>query len=240
MTDRSCIRGCGVRGEHYASCPAYGHETHEACDGCVPREARDGALVCHRCYGRLYRRLELVPDLLEHLRTMVHNVGRAKEYTHVPRAGRGGNGNAPASSDMLDASRDLLTSIGVTDTTASTTPEETRQAAVGHVGAILAGFDAIANDAEAFTTWWAVVMPVELPEYPEFWTVTRALARWPLEDRTRRAWHPCAECDLLTVLIHPPRHPGAPVWYICESCAFQRNDSDDDGLWTEVYEGASR
>ena len=55
--------------------------------------------------------------------------------------------------------------------------------AIGGVGYVLDHFEDLVNDAESIAEWWAVVMAHEVPGAPEFWTISRALNRWPLEER---------------------------------------------------------
>lgn len=229
MSERACSQGCTRRGQHYAACPAYGAIDSDECSGCVAEDARDGALVCAACYGRLRRRLEVVPDLIAHIREMQHTlrakpIGGDRQGTRVHAA-------APVSPDMLDASRDIAEAFTVT-LNASMSAGELRAAMHGGVGAVLASFDEIANDAEAFAQWWHVVMPTTIPEAPDYWTVTRALVRWPLEDkRWRWGANGCPDCDLRTVKVYPPMSAGAREWYECAHCDFSANDQDEDGLW---------
>lgn len=233
MTDSACIRGCIVANLHYAACESYGRGDG-TCTGCVPAAARDDALVCGRCYGRLRRALDRAPEVIEHLRTLIGNIS-AKRYDSEIRHSGAAHTHAPASADMLDACRDIMTLVTVSDLPASASPYEARELAEAGVRELLTHFDEIVNDADSFAQWWQIVIPHEVPGHPEFWTISRALARWPLEDRRRWASAPCPECDLLSVaIIPPPRHP-APVWYSCTSCDWERSENDDDGLWAAVY-----
>lgn len=233
MTDRTCIRGCTVTGLHYAACDSYGR-TDGTCTGCVLADARDGALVCGRCYGRLRRTLERAPELIEHIRTLTGNVS-AKRFESEVRHRGAAHTHAPASADMLDAYRDIMATIYAGNLPAAATPAQAREHAEGGVGELLGNFATIVNDADSFAQWWQIVVPHEVPTHPEFWTISRALARWPLEDRRRWASAPCPDCDLRSVAIIPPPRPHAPVWYTCTSCDWERDEHDDDGLWAAVY-----
>ena len=69
-SDRTCARpGCMTRGKHFASCPDYG-KTDGDCRGCVPSEARDGAIICERCYRAVRGAITDAPDLVGHLRSI--------------------------------------------------------------------------------------------------------------------------------------------------------------------------
>jgi len=69
--DRICLNGCVQRGVHWANCPDYGREEGDrSCAGCVPRECRDGSLICSSCFGRIRHLLSEVPDLLGRLRSL--------------------------------------------------------------------------------------------------------------------------------------------------------------------------
>lgn len=79
--DRACIRGCMRRGEHFAECTDYG-TTDGDCKGCVPSTAREGALVCNRCFYRVRRHLDDAPDLVAHLRSIADPT-KAKQFKLV-------------------------------------------------------------------------------------------------------------------------------------------------------------
>ncbi|WP_221586063.1 hypothetical protein [Microbacterium sp. G2-8] len=223
---------------HFATCPAYGADDPDGtCTGCAPVDARDGALVCHRCYGKLRRRLETAPEIAAHLRRLARTGGSAKRYDRESH-GRMPRRMAPVDPDVLDALRDVLDTLNAT-ATADATPDEVHEIALGAAGAVLADYDAIVNDAGAFATWWQVTMPTQLPDWPEFWTIARAFARWPLEDRSGWAALPCPGCDLRMLRRIPPARAGVPEWYVCSSCEWERNDTDDDGLWALVIADAA-
>lgn len=231
---RACIRGCMKPGEHFAACPSYGAESGE-CAGCVPVEARHGTLVCDRCYGRLRRRLEAAPDLVAHLRSIADPL-KAQVYDRVMVSGSGPAGSpAPVAADLIDASADIMHVLGAGRLAPGASSFAAYRQALGAVGTILAAYDELANDADAFTVWWRLVMSAELEDHPGFWTITRALSRWPMEDRRKWAAQPCPECGLRAVKITPPRHRRARTWLTCSSCTWAKNDADDDGLWVAMF-----
>lgn len=233
MSDRVCARGCTVEGVHFATCPDYGRTG--TCRGCAPVAARDGVLLCDRCYGRLRRRIEAAPDLIGHLRSIADPL-KATVYDRVMVQGSGSaESPAPVAADLLDASADIMHVLSGGRLEPGVSAERAYSQALDAVRFILAGFDQLANDADAILDWWQLVMSVELVEHPEFWTITAALSRWPLEDRRRWAKQPCPECGLRGVAITPPRHKYARTWFACQSCGWRKTDKDDDGLWAAAF-----
>ncbi|MAB81694.1 hypothetical protein [Microbacterium sp. UBA3394] len=231
MTDRTCILGCTRRGRHYAACADYSRD--DGCQGCVPAEAREGALICHRCYGRLRRTIEQAPEIIAHLRELTHTVS-AKRYDSIP-GGRDRSTIAPVSAEKLDAIRDIMTTVCLGDLSAYTDSTKARHQVTAGVAAILSAYDDIVNDLDAVTQWWAAVMAHRLPHDEQFWTISRAAARWPIQDRRRYANAPCPECDTKTVTVTPPSHPDSPTWYACTECDWERNDRDNDGQWGRIF-----
>lgn len=232
MTERECINGCIVPTQHYAACPDYGKQD-PACQGCVPVSAADGILICHRCRGRLTRALEAIPPLLSHLRelTDTHSIRTLKDTRHNVDQGT----LAPVNIDLLDAMRDLEMIIGLPLLGHNRTATETFNRARELVWAIIAQLPEIANDADALTEWWNLTVPATIPDHPEFWTVNRVRHRWPLVDRRRRAGRACVACDLKYVVVVPPSRAGAPTWYQCTNCHWERNDLDENGLYASVF-----
>lgn len=234
MSERPCIRGCTVADLHYATCPDYGNPDGK-CRGCVAVEARDGVLLCDRCYGRLRRRFEVVPDLIAHLRSLADPL-KATRYDRVLVQGGGPTeAPAPVAADLLDACTDIMRIIGAGALPPGTPAARAYTRVMWTIGALLESFDYIANDAEAIEAWWPLMMSHELAEDPDVWTVGRALARWPLEDRKKWAKQPCPECGLRAVKITPPRHRLARTWFVCESCGWRKTEKDDDGLWAAAF-----
>lgn len=192
-------------------------------------------LLCDRCYGRLRRRLEQAPDVVAHLRSIADPL-KAAVYDRVIVQGSAPAGSpAPVASDVLDAVADIMHTIHADDLTAGTASDAAYVRALGAVGYLLDNYDELANNAEGVLEWWRLVMSMELPERPEFWTITRALARWPLEERRRWAQQPCPECGLRSVKITPPRHKHARTWFECQKCGWKKTELDDDGLWAAAF-----
>ena len=236
MSDRACVRGCTQQGVHYATCVDFGR-TDGDCRGCAPVDARNGVLLCDRCYGRLRRALELAPDVIAHLRSIADPL-KATVYDRVLVNGSAPEGiPAPVAADLIDACSDIMHVIGGGKLAPGASSDAAYQQALDAVEFILLGFDQIANDADAVLEWWRLVMSssLEAEGQGDFWTITRALLRWPLEERRRWAKQPCPECGMRAVKITPPRHRHARTWFACSSCGWRRNEKDDDGLWAAAF-----
>ncbi len=231
-----CARGCTQRGEHFAACEDYGRDDGE-CGGCKPRPARDGVVVCAYCYGRLWSAFQTAPELIEHIRERSH-LTSAHRLSHA-RGRSDPAEKAPTSVDMLDALRDLGIILQGEGFPASADAQQTRDAAGLIVGGILARFDDLANDPQSVAEWWPLMMALEMPDNPTFWTFARAAARWPIRDRRRWAANPCPECDFKTVIVSPPRDGHGRTWYACQQCEWSAHDGDDDGFWGEAFEKTS-
>lgn len=230
---RACIRGCTIAGAHFASCADYGGDGG-TCRGCAPVEARHGVMVCDRCYGRLRRRLEDTPDLVAHLRSIVDPL-KAQVYDRAIVSGSGpSDAAAPVASDLLDATVDIMHVIGGYLGSGASSLKGYSQA-LGAIGRVLDGYDDIANDRDVFLEWWRLVMSASLEDHPDFWTITRALSRWPLEDRRKWASQPCPECGLRAVKITPPQNRYSRTWFACEKCGWRKTEIDDDGLWAAAF-----
>lgn len=232
--ERECIRGCTQRGVHYATCPSYGTDSGD-CGGCAPFRARPGAMVCDRCYGRLRSRIELIPDLVAMLRSLA-DPRKATVYDRQIVSGSAPEGiPAPVAADILDAQVDLLHAIGAGWIRPGAESDEAYEHALRAARPVLLGYDDVANDRDMFMSWWELVMPAEHETHPEYWTVTRVMLKWPLEDRRRWAAQPCPECGMRTVRINPPRHRHALTWFACSHCGWRKNEHDDDGLWAAAF-----
>ena len=235
MTDRFCVRGCTTPGVHFATCPDYALGDAGSCKGCAPVEARDGVLICSRCYDRLRRRLEVAPDLIAHLRVLADPL-KAFDYTRVRVQTSASEGSpAPVPADLLDACRDIMHAIQGGQLDPGAASDAAYRQALGAVGYLLAHYDELANDGDTILAWWRLVMSFELPEDPEFWTITKALSRWPLDDRRKWAQQPCPECGTRSVKITPPRHRHARTWLDCANCGWRKTETDDDGLWAAMF-----
>jgi predicted RNA-binding Zn-ribbon protein involved in translation (DUF1610 family) len=197
--------------------------------------ARQGALICDRCYGRLRRTLEAIPDLVGHLRSIADPL-KAQVYDRVLVQGSAPEvAPAPVAADLLDALHDIMQTIGAGQLVPGASADVAYDQALGAVSFLLEQYDVLVNDYDAVVDWWEVVMSPSRPDAPEFWTVARALGRWPMEDRRRWAKEPCPECGLRSVKITPPRHRKAHAWFACSSCGWRKNDEDDDGLWAAAF-----
>lgn len=231
-----CVRGCVQRGEHYAACEDFGRDDG-ACEGCVARAARDGAVICSRCYGRLWSAFQTGPELVEHLRERTR-MASAHRLSHTRSPGAPAE-KAPTSPDLLDALRDLGVILRGEGFPASADEAETRAHAGLAVGAVLARFDDLAGDGQSVAEWWPLMLALEIPDAPHFWTFARAAARWPIRDRRRWAANPCPECDFKTVIVSPPRDGQGRTWYECQQCEWTAHDTDDDGFWGDAFERTS-
>ena len=108
MAERYCIRGCKVRGTHYATCEDYGKSPEQsACRGCAPRECRDGSLICDRCFGRLRALVRDSGDLMGRLWSLADPM-KATPTDKAP-GGRSASVEAPApvDADLLDAINEI-------------------------------------------------------------------------------------------------------------------------------------
>ncbi|GAA3009190.1 hypothetical protein [Microbacterium aurantiacum] len=110
MSDRACVRGCTTRGVHFATCADYGKEVGATCQGCAPEPARDGALICDRCFRRIRRHLDNAPDLVGRLRSLSDPMAAAV-YDRVRVSGGGTEAPAPTPPDLIDASDDVMRTL---------------------------------------------------------------------------------------------------------------------------------
>ncbi|KAB1867321.1 hypothetical protein [Microbacterium algeriense] len=166
MSDRHCIRGCVRPGEHYAACQFSGPDYLGAfrCDGCAPRECRDGSLICDRCFGRMRALLADGPDLIGRVRSLADPM-KATPTDKAP----GGRSSASEPPAPIDA--DLVDALAVLN----------RLEPWWHV--TLSDYS---NDLEVIT-WLGEVV---LDRHPEIagerdgWSVADAMAKWGVERRT--------------------------------------------------------
>lgn len=240
MSDSYCIRGCTVRDEHYATC------TGGACTGCSLVGARDGALICERCFKRLRRHLEDAADIVGHLRSIADPT-KAAAYDRIRVQSSSVEIPAPVAADLIDASNDITTTLNMW---ANHVAGEDRPGAGLPAGAmadaahdvvrlaadvILDELDRLANDSHQIEALCDGVIVIHR-EAPDVWTVADAAIRWPLEDSPRWAQAACPECDLMAVRVQPGRN-GRPTRYRCATvtCDWEANSKDDDGLWASVF-----
>lgn len=248
MSDRYCVRGCTVRGEHFATCDRHGdnYKGDNPCAGCAQVDARDGVLICERCYRRLRRHLEDAADIVGHLRSIADPT-KAAAYDRVRVQSSSIDIPAPVAADLIDASNDITTTLNMW---ANHAAGEDRPGAGLPAGAmadaahdvvqlavdvILDELDRLANDSHQVDALCDGVMLVHW-DAPDVWTVADAAVRWPLDDSPRWAQAACPVCDLMAVRIQPGRN-GRPSRYRCTTadCEWEANSRDDGGLWASVF-----
>lgn len=201
MSDRACIRGCMVKGVHYAACP-WDHVEPESdraadltaagvppCDGCAARECRDGSLICDRCFGRMRGLLDDAPDLLARLRSLADP--RKATPTDQPHYGSTSvEPVAPVGADILDALATVEYVVEYIDPDTLT-----------HVS----------NDRERILLLSELVIerhPVVDGERAA-WSVQDAVDRWGVErrDRSKTVWEPDVDGEIATFNVHEHGDP---------------------------------
>lgn len=254
-SERDCVRGCKLRdGRHMATCADWGKPEDEAtCQGCVPRPARDGALICERCYRSLQRHLEDAADVVGHIRSMADPL-KAAVYSNMPSAASKPEAPAPVAAALLDAGDSVVRLLA--EWCLHFTPEHdplrmrrmfhgldagdaadvAYDTAVWFSTGLLQSLDDIVNDAGVKPFADAVLTrhtgdPAGWP----WWSVADALSRFRLDDRPRWATMPCPGCDCKTVRVTPPRRVGMSARYTCTTCEWDRTDRDDGGFWAEAF-----
>lgn len=208
MSERSCVLGCTVPDVHYATCDWYGVEKRlvpvkaelpiapEACNGCAPASARDGVLICDRCYRRMRGHLENAADLVGRMRSLADS-RRATVYDSVRvSSGMLAESPAPTPADLIDASEDVMRSLR-----AWAVFVDPRSGLVGGMPAgagalaaydyarscanvILGDFDRIANNADDVQQLAEAVLtrhPVDDDGVRPFWSIVDAVSRYHLE-----------------------------------------------------------
>ena len=248
-TDRVCVRGCTRRGEHYAACDDYGKPEGAECRGCVGVDAAEGVLVCER-YARLIRQaLDDAPDLVAHLRSIADPT-KAAVYDREKVSSSRLDLPAPVAADLIDASNDVMVSLrewalwvehgpthefGARQLEAGVDAATAFDDATACIDVIEAALDRILNHADAARLLGDALLSRSGESSPSWWSVAEALSRWPLEERSHWAVHPCPGCERKTVRVRPPRHRGDAARYRCTSCEWERDDRDDDGPWAFVF-----
>lgn len=243
-SERACIRGCRRRGEHFAGCPDFG-TNNGGCRGCVPAKAKDRALVCQRCFRAIARHVEDAPQLIHMLQTRAASAVVAPT-DRVRVSGSPVEPVAPAAADVVDATNDIMRSLRdwaswVNPSIRAVSGWRRQQigataASADYAQIIVGALDVLANRTEVVGLADAMLLRHEGD--PAWWSVADALARWPLTDRRHWASTPCPECGLKTVKVTPPQSAGAATLYRCEQCEWERDDSDDKGLWAIAFEAA--
>lgn len=246
MSERYCIRGCTIRDQHYATCDGSSVEYQGLCTGCAQVDAREGALICERCYRRLRHHLEDAADVVAHLRSIADPT-KAAVFDRVRVQSSSVELPAPVAADLIDASNDITTTLNMW---ANHVAGEDRPGAGLPAGAladaahdvvqlatevILEELDTLVNDLDQVDALCDGVIVVHR-DAPEVWTVADAAVRWPLDDHPRWAQAPCPVCDLMAVRVQPGRN-GRPGRYRCTTtdCDWEANSKDDGGLWASVF-----
>lgn len=239
-TARPCVRGCTVRGAHFAACLDFGIGGPGECTGCVPAAAADDVLVCERCLKRLRYALDNVPDVLALIRSKADPLKAAVYDRERTSGGTVEGAPAPVAADLLDASDAIMATLARWSSSRRHLPpgadaEEAHDIARGWVEDIDLMF--VANRDDLVLALWADLF--EVPEDPEVWSVARAVARHPLADRSWWAAAPCPDCGYQTVRVSPPRQPGRDSRFECSTCQWLEFDRDavdeGDGFWFEVF-----
>ncbi|MDF2991877.1 MAG: MPMin1 gp24 [Microbacterium sp.] len=218
---------------HFASCPDFGREGGD-CRGCVPVAARDGAMICDRCYRSLRRYLDETPDLLGHLRSIADPT-KATRYSSERVSSSRVDLPAPVAADLLDASNDIMLMLRewaleiqfpgqgwfVHGLEAGVDGEDVHDDARGCVDVILEDYDRLVNRKEIANL--ADVVLVRHAEDRPFWSVADASVKWPLDDRPRWAANPCPECDMRMVRVVPSR---GRIRFVCQHCDWTGDSRD--------------
>ncbi|MFB7843611.1 hypothetical protein [Microbacterium sp. NPDC056052] len=199
MAERFCIRGCKQHGVHYATCADYGlaeaRDRYVAagvqviaykpeCQGCAESPARDNAMICNRCYGRLRGLIDDAPDLIGRLRSLADPT-KATPTDKAPGGGGSSEPLAPVDAELLDALNDLVTTWGAWQ--AFVFPQSLEQAV-----------DSLVNDhhhVEDLATGFMDRNELDADGIRGFWSFADARAKWGVERRTKGepAW--AAETD---------------------------------------------
>ncbi|MEV8269136.1 hypothetical protein AB0P19_02240 [Microbacterium oleivorans] len=233
---------------HFSMCPSFGTSTDTSCSGCVPVAARDGVLICERCYRSIRRLVDDAPDLLAHLRSIADPT-KARVYDRVLVQSSRPEYPAPVDASVLDASNDIAVTLrNWADRVANPNDDVFDRhlqagidAASAHDDAracadlILSELDAIANDKHQVLALADALMSRSETSSPAFWSIADVATRWAIDDRPRWAEAPCPACDLMTVRVMPSRRRGGRTRYICRECEWEADDLDDGGLWAIAF-----
>lgn len=247
--DRICIRGCTVKDVHFATCPAFGSAGSGDCRGCAPREARDGALICERCYRSLRRCLEDAGDIVGLLRSIA-DPSRAAVFDKIVVQSSRPDLPAPVAADLVDASEDITRAVRmwemhvageaipdrVPGLPAGTWAADAHAIVQESADVVLDELDRIVNNAAEVTDLCSAVLTRHAEASPPWWSIADALARWSFDDRPRWADAPCPDCDLKTVRVSPASRRGGATRYVCTGCGWLANSDDDAGLWSVHFQ----
>jgi hypothetical protein len=248
MSDRYCIRGCTARDAHLAACERSGekYDGPNPCRGCAPVDAREGALICERCYRRLRRHLEDAADIVGHLRSIADPT-KAAVFDRIRVQSSSIEIPAPVAADLIDASNDITVTLNMwanhvegeerpgAGLSAGAMADEAHAVVQLAADVILEYLDVLANDSHQIEALWEGVCTPN-GDAPEVWSIADASMRWPLEDEPRWAEAACPNCDLMAVRVQPGRN-GRPTRYRCTTseCDWEANSKDDGGLWASVF-----
>lgn len=206
MSERECVLGCTVPDLHYATCDWYGVADAQAelarragvdvCAGCAPTPARDGVMVCDRCYRRMRGHIDNAADLVGRLRSLA-DPRKAMVYDAMrSSSGKGAEAPAATPADLIDASEDVMRSLR-----SWAVFVDPRSGVVGGMPAgagslaaydyarscanvILGDLDRIANNAEDVKQLAEAVLtrhPVDEDGIRPFWSIVDAVSRYRLE-----------------------------------------------------------
>ncbi|WP_460003527.1 hypothetical protein [Microbacterium xylanilyticum] len=186
---------------HYASCAWYGIDealvpmvvalpnSPAPCSGCAETPARDHALICDRCYGRLRGLIYDTPDVIGHMRSMADPT-KATPTDKAPGGGGSSEPLAPVDADLLDALNDVVTTWGAWQ--AFCFPDTLEQA-----------IDGLVNDhqhVEDLCTGFLDRNELDADGIRSFWSVADARAKWGAERRTKREpWEADDDADEIVV-----------------------------------------
>lgn len=233
---RTCIRGCTIPSEHFATCLDGLGQPTEGCRGCAPVEARDGDLLCSRCYGRSLGALYDAADVIAAIRAHANPL-KANVYDKVLVSRSLDGIPAPVNADFVDAPDALLRGLqGWAEWAepatmpkhhglrAGTEPPEARVLARQATSVLIDAWPRIANDANVVELCRFLLDQGRAEHLTScadmrctgcvsaaFWTIRAALNRWPLVERPWYAAQPCPDCSLRTVRVTEPRRPPKSV-----------------------------
>lgn len=196
MGDRVCIRGCMQR-QHFADCPDYGKEDG-VCRGCVPAEAREGSLICDRCFGRTRRMITDAPDLLGRIRSL-GDPTKARAYDQVGTgAARNVEAPAPIPADLIDAGDAIAGTLRAWASMlehrgwdsrglpAGADAADAYEEAHGNASVILDELPKLANDQDMIIALTAAALDLHpaVDGIRERWSIADAMYRWNVERPT--------------------------------------------------------
>ncbi|MDY0830750.1 hypothetical protein SK224_16565 [Microbacterium sp. BG28] len=244
--ERDCIRGCTIddNTKHLAVCADFG-KTDGTCQGCAPVKARDGMLLCDRCYRRLSRTLSDAPDLVGHLRSIADPMKSSWNWDRMIVSSSPVDMPAPVSAAVIDAARDVMRMLhewaavangeayGRSDLIAGADAASAFDVAHDYARTILDHLDELANRKEVTQLWDAVMFRHE--GEPDWWSVADALGKWSLDDRERWARNPCPSCDCKTIRVRPPRRRADVARFRCTTCDWEADDQEHGGFWAEAF-----